>query len=200
MTGLLVHICFGGVLAWGSAAEASGCRSWGLIEGGLAALDDLGVPAGVQIGGPQVGEAVVVVRVVVPVEVVAAPGAGRGEALEARRVVGPGLEGLELGLRVGVGEIPLLVWPILQINVDVVIGSHFLETRSATLMCHIASTDALRDAAKGMSGRPGCAWPSPLQRILVGDEGLPSHGTCSTCPRRDALPRALGQKSRAHVL
>jgi hypothetical protein len=75
-----------------SAAEAFGVALLGLIEGGLAALDDLGVPAGVQIGGPQVGDAGVVVGVVVPGEEAAAPAAGGGEALEARRVVGPVLE------------------------------------------------------------------------------------------------------------
>jgi len=60
------------------------------------------MPARVQVTGPQVGDAGVVVGGVVPAEERAAPGAGGREALEPLRVVRPVLQGLELALAVGV--------------------------------------------------------------------------------------------------
>ena len=81
---------FRGVLGVGSGSESLGVPCSGLIEGGLASLDDLGVPASMQVSGPQVGDAGVVVGVVVPVEEGAAPGARGVDALEARRVVRAG--------------------------------------------------------------------------------------------------------------
>lgn len=92
-----------GVFGLGSGSESLRVPGSGLIEGGLASLDDLGVPTGVQIRGAQVGDARVVVRVVVPVEEVAAPGARGVDALEPRRVVRAVLERFELGFRVGIG-------------------------------------------------------------------------------------------------
>jgi len=92
-----------GVLGVGSGPESLRVPGSGLIEGGLASLDDLGVPAGVQIRGPQVGDARVVVRVVVPTEEVAAPDARGVDALEPRRVIRAVLQRLELGFRVGIG-------------------------------------------------------------------------------------------------
>lgn len=68
----------------GSGGESFGVGGVGGVKGGLTVLENHGVVAGMEVGGPQVADAGVVVNLVVPGEEAAAPGV-RASPIEANR-------------------------------------------------------------------------------------------------------------------
>ena len=85
-----------------SLGETFGVRLGSSVQGDLPALDHHLMTPGMEVRGPQVPNARMVVDLVVPVEEAAAPGAGGLDRVEALGVGRPVLQGLEVAFDVRV--------------------------------------------------------------------------------------------------